>query len=62
MSTQTETRVFSNNLSAYEAEWEEIISLVAGEGSPRYSLERIAADTEFAMALIAQLEIIGVTK
>ena len=62
VSTQTETRVFSNNLSAYEAEWEEIISLAAGEGSPRYSLERIAADTEFAMALIAQLEIIGVTK
>ena len=46
---------FSSELSAYEAEWEEIISIVKHGNSPRYSLKRIEEDTAFALSLVNQV-------
>lgn len=55
VTTVAETREFSNELSAYEAEWEEIISIVKHGNSPRYSLQRIEEDTAFALTLVDQV-------
>jgi len=48
-------REFSGQLSAYEAEWEEIIAIVSGARQPRYPISRIEDDLKFALAMIGQL-------
>jgi hypothetical protein len=55
VATADETCEFSSELSAYEAEWEEIISIVKHGNSPRYSLKRIEEDTAFALSLVNQV-------
>ena len=55
VATQDDVREFSNQLSAYEAEWEEIIAIVGGARQPRYSVSRIEEDSKFALAMIRQL-------
>jgi predicted dehydrogenase len=60
VTTGDEVREFGNQLSAYEAEWEEILAIVSGGKKPRYSLARIEADTEFALSLVSQVkELVG---
>lgn len=53
---------FSNDLSAYEAEWEEIIAVANGAKQPRYSISRIQEDSEFALTMIQQLDKLVVQK
>lgn len=55
VSTKHETCEFANELAAYEAEWEEIISVVSGAKVPRYSLARIEEDSHFALSLVQQV-------
>lgn len=46
---------FSNDLAAYEAEWEEIIAVASGAKKPRYSLARVSDDLRFSLSMIKQL-------
>jgi len=50
-----EVREYNNQLSAYGAEWEEIINIVAGGKPARYPISRIEDDSAFALAMIQQL-------
>lgn len=46
---------FSNDLAAYEAEWEEIIAVVSGAKRAHYDLARVSNDLRFSLAMIEQL-------
>ena len=51
-----QVREWQTSVSGYESEWREIIDVLSGEKGPRYSLQRVIDDIDFALDIADQAD------
>lgn len=59
VSNKGEERIFHSSTSPYTSEWQEIVSVLRKTKAPRFDLDRISSDLEFALSIIHQFDYLG---